>query len=134
MGPKLVMRREERAVLEELRELEPIFHRPQYLDPRALERLVAEDFWEIGASGRRYSRAYVLKTLSARAAAKGVMDDWDTSDFHCRAIAPEVRAICARHGVPYRTDSWGKTLAKALRHLNKLWIAGGTRALVREAA
>ena len=89
MEPKLVTRREERAVLEELRELEPIFHRPQYLDPRALERLVAEDFWEIGASGRRYSRAFVLKTLSARAA-KGMTDDWETSDFHCRALAPDV--------------------------------------------
>jgi hypothetical protein len=89
MEPKLVTRREERAVLEELRELEPIFHRPQYLDPRALEQLVAEDFWEIGASGRRYSRQYVLKTLSARAA-KGMTDDWETSDFHCRALAPDV--------------------------------------------
>jgi hypothetical protein len=89
MEPKLVTRREERAVLEELRELEPIFHRPQYLDPRALEQLVAEDFWEIGASGRRYSRPYVLKTLSARAA-KGMTDDWQTSDFHCRALAPDV--------------------------------------------
>jgi hypothetical protein len=89
MEPKLVTRREERAVLEELRELEPIFHRPQYLDPRALEQLVAEDFWEIGASGRRYSRQYVLKTLSARAA-KGMTDDWQTSDFHCRALAPDV--------------------------------------------
>lgn len=89
MEPKLVTRREDRAVLEELRELEPIFHRPQYLDSRVLEQLVAEDFWEIGASGRRYSRQYVLKTLSARAA-KGMTDDWETSDFHCRALAPDV--------------------------------------------
>jgi hypothetical protein len=89
MEPKLVTRREDLAVLGELRELEPIFHRPQYLDPRALEQLVAADFWEIGASGRRYSRAYVLKTLSARAA-KGMTDDWETSDFHCRALAADL--------------------------------------------
>jgi hypothetical protein len=90
MEPKLVTRREERAILEELRELEPIFHRPQYLNSRAqLEELVDADFWEIGASGRRYSREYVLRTLTARAA-KGVEDHWETSEFHCRALGAEV--------------------------------------------
>ena len=32
-----------------------------------------------------------------------------------REIAPEVRAICERWGVEYKTDSWGRTLGKALR-------------------
>ena len=90
MEPKLVTRREDRAVLEELREREPIFHRPLYLGSRAaLEELVAEDFWEIGASGRRYSRQYVLKTLAARAT-DPLEDPWETSDFYCRALAPDV--------------------------------------------
>jgi hypothetical protein len=90
MEPKLVTRREDRAVLEELREREPIFHRPLYRGSRAaLEALVAEDFWEIGASGRRYSRAYVLKTLAARAT-DPLEDRWETGDFHCRALAPDV--------------------------------------------
>jgi linoleoyl-CoA desaturase len=35
-------------------------------------------------------------------------------------IAPEVRAICERHGVAYRTDSWGRTLRKALAHIARL--------------
>jgi linoleoyl-CoA desaturase len=38
-----------------------------------------------------------------------------------REIAPEVRAVCERHGVAYRTDTWGRTLAKALRHVTQLW-------------
>jgi hypothetical protein len=77
-------------VLAELRALEPIFHRPQYFaSRRALAQLVSREFWEIGASGRRYSRAYVLKTLAQRAAARAE-DPWQTSDFHCRALAPEV--------------------------------------------
>jgi len=37
-----------------------------------------------------------------------------------REIAPEVRAICERHGVAYRTGSWGTTLRKALTHVARL--------------
>jgi NADPH-dependent stearoyl-CoA 9-desaturase len=37
-----------------------------------------------------------------------------------REIAPEVRAICARHGVKYRTDTWPRTLGKALAHVARL--------------
>jgi NADPH-dependent stearoyl-CoA 9-desaturase len=52
-----------------------------------------------------------------------------------RAIAPEVEAICKRHGVPYRKDGWGKTLRRSLRHVADLWASGATpRDLVREAA
>jgi hypothetical protein len=50
---------------------------------------VSAEFWEIGASGRRYSRAYVLKTLAQRAAAR-TEDSWETRDFHCRELAPGV--------------------------------------------
>jgi linoleoyl-CoA desaturase len=35
-----------------------------------------------------------------------------------RRIAPEVRAVCERHGVAYRTDRWGRVLWRALG-----WIA-----------
>jgi fatty acid desaturase len=31
-----------------------------------------------------------------------------------REIAPEVRAICERHGVAYKTDTWRRRLQKAL--------------------
>ena len=37
-----------------------------------------------------------------------------------REIAPEVRDICERHGVTYKTDSWGATLRKALRQVWRL--------------
>lgn len=37
-----------------------------------------------------------------------------------RQIAPEVRAICERHGVTYKTDTWGKTLRKALAQISRL--------------
>ncbi len=37
-----------------------------------------------------------------------------------REIAPEVRAICERHGVAYRSATWGATLRGALGHIARL--------------
>ena len=37
-----------------------------------------------------------------------------------RSIAPEVRAICEAHGVPYRSASWGHILGQAFRHIWRL--------------
>jgi linoleoyl-CoA desaturase len=51
-----------------------------------------------------------------------------------REIAPEVRAICEKYGVRYRTDTWGATLRKALSHISDLSHDGGVRALVRSMA
>ena len=78
------------AVLEELRAREPIFHRPEFGTTRAdFERMTVEDYWEIGASGRRYSRAFVLDELERRHATPHT-DLWETSDFDCRKLADDV--------------------------------------------
>ncbi|MFZ5443222.1 MAG: fatty acid desaturase family protein [Myxococcota bacterium] len=37
-----------------------------------------------------------------------------------REIAPEVRAACEAHGVRYRSESWGHTLANVVRRLARL--------------
>ncbi len=37
-----------------------------------------------------------------------------------REIAPEVRAICERHGVRYKTDTWSGALRKAFAHIAQL--------------
>ena len=50
-----------------------------------------------------------------------------------REIAPEVRAICERHGIAYKTDTWGRTLKKALAHVGRLGRQGGSVQGVREA-
>jgi len=77
-------------VLAELSRREPIFHRPELGTTRAdFEKMTMEDFWEVGASGRRYSRAYVLDELEKRHAAPQ-SDIWETMDFHCRRLAPDV--------------------------------------------
>jgi linoleoyl-CoA desaturase len=51
-----------------------------------------------------------------------------------REIAPEVRAICEKYGVRYKTDTWGRTLGKALRHIGDLASEGGVREVVRSMA
>jgi hypothetical protein len=91
MEPKLVMREKDRTVLEELQRREPIFHRAEFARTRAdLEAMTAKDFWEVGASGRRYSREYVLRTLAARQENPVDDDDWKALDFHCRELARDV--------------------------------------------
>jgi linoleoyl-CoA desaturase len=51
-----------------------------------------------------------------------------------REIAPEVRALCEKYGVQYKTDTWGRTLRKALRHIGDLASEGGVREVVRSMA
>ena len=75
------------AVLEELKKLEPIFHHPEYGTKREdFEKMTEETFWEVGASGRIYSRDYVLDVLEERL--KNPQEDkWKTKDFHCLEIS-----------------------------------------------
>jgi hypothetical protein len=77
-------------VLAELSSREPIFHRPELGTSRAdFERMTADDFWETGASGRRYSRKAVLDVLEQRYSVPHA-DAWETRDFHCRKLAEDV--------------------------------------------
>ena len=76
-------------VLAELVSREAILHRPESGSTRAdLERMMVEDFWETGASGRRYSREFVLDELERRTA-NPPADEWHYSDFHCRRLGPD---------------------------------------------
>jgi hypothetical protein len=87
MEPDPITDPRHRAALKELMKLEPLFHRlPPGITPRDFERMLAPEFWEIGASGRRYSRDYVLEVLAERLE-NPVDDVWKTRDFHCLEIA-----------------------------------------------
>jgi hypothetical protein len=78
------------SILDELKAREPIFHRTELGTTRAdFDRMTVADFWETGASGRRYSRDYVLAELEKRYAGEYV-DIWETSDFHCRRLSEDV--------------------------------------------
>jgi hypothetical protein len=98
--PEFITPPELAGVLSELIDREPIFHRPEHGTARAdFERMTAPGFWETGASGERYSRAFVLEVLEKRwsrpdgDAHRGEMphdDVWDAGEFCCRELAPEV--------------------------------------------
>jgi hypothetical protein len=66
--------------------LEPVFHTPEaYSTLDAIDNMMAPNFWEIGASGRRYSREYVSKVLSERLQYPKI-EKWISSGFHCQEI------------------------------------------------
>jgi 2-methylisocitrate lyase-like PEP mutase family enzyme len=84
------------GVLEELRAREPIFHRPELGTTRAdFEAQTAADFWEVGASGRCYSREFVLATLTDRWSHPHD-DPWTAGEFHCRELAEGTYALTYR--------------------------------------
>lgn len=89
MEPKLVTDPKLVPVLQELIKREPIFHRLEIGNTRAdLENATDKDFWEVGASGRRYSREFVIDTVEKRGEDPGV-EHLEPSDFHCLEIAPD---------------------------------------------
>jgi hypothetical protein len=82
-------------VLNELIQYEPIFHHPEFGTTRQdFENMTDTAFWEVGASGRRYSREYVMTEMLKRYADpqyRGIHsppeNTWLTKDFYCREIA-----------------------------------------------
>ena len=82
--------RELLEVQQQLVDREPIFHRPEFGRTRAdFEAMMAEDFWEIGASGKRYDREAVLRVLDERAKQAEADDSWRTEDFYCQQISSD---------------------------------------------
>jgi len=76
------------AVFEELRAREPIFHHPEFGTTRTdFDRMMAPDFWEVGASGRRYSRESILQELERRHSGQYVEGKLVATDFHCQKLA-----------------------------------------------
>jgi hypothetical protein len=47
--------------------------------------MTAPTFWEVGASGRRYSRAFVLDLLEERYQ-NASETTWEVEDFHCQEL------------------------------------------------
>jgi hypothetical protein len=77
------------SVLHELSLREPIFHRPEFASNRTeFDRMMADDYWEFGASGQRYTRNFILRALETQpedAAEAG----WEAFGFHCRRLASQ---------------------------------------------
>lgn len=74
-----------------LLEREPIFHNdPPGADRAYLEELIAEDYFEIGGSGRVYSRERVIETVVDRYDREEPPVEYEVDEFAVRQIAPSM--------------------------------------------
>lgn len=78
------------SVFEELRRREPIFHTPEFGVTRAdFENATAPEYWEVGASGRRYSREFILWGLDRYPPADAASVGWRSYDHGLRRLGPD---------------------------------------------
>lgn len=78
-------------IVSALKEREPIFHNdPPNADRSYLEALIAEDYVEVGGSGRIYSRERVIDTVVDRYDREEPAVEYNVDDFAVRQIAPQI--------------------------------------------
>jgi hypothetical protein len=86
MEPELNIDKNIIGIAEELKKREPLFHHLEYGTKREdFERMTEETFWEVGASGNRYTRKFVLDTLEERFK-NPPKEEFEIKDFHCLEI------------------------------------------------
>lgn len=113
MQPNLVTDNNCLAVLEVLKKLEPIFHHPKSgMTRKDFESMTVDSFFEIGASGRIYSKDFVLDVLEERL--KNPQEDkWERKDFHCLEIAKNnyllSYTLIQRERITRRTTIWRRS-------------------------
>lgn len=97
------------AILLELRRLEPIFHNANFgTTTEDYERTLAPGFWEVGASGRRYSREFILKTyFKDFQPITEQTKRWTTTEFGIRQLAPDLYLLT------YTLDQSGRQSRRA---------------------
>ena len=89
MEPSLITSKNLQPILEELKQREPIFHHAKVgTNDEEFRQLIDADFWEVGASGRRYSADHVVETLVERYASPHA-DNWRAEGFHVLEIATD---------------------------------------------
>lgn len=87
--PDFTTKSEHLDIMKELMAREPLFHREGFgLTKQDFEAMTETDFWEVGASGKRYSRELVVETLDARYR-NLIHETWHIEDFQCREIAAD---------------------------------------------
>lgn len=100
----------------ELQALEPIFHSPKWGSDRAtLEAMTDSDFWEVGASGSRYSREHVFEVLRSRTTTEDEAS-WEAREFFCQELAPAnyllTYTLHQGHRVTRRATVWRRVLGR----------------------
>lgn len=95
-------------ILQELSTREPIFHTQRF--GRTLEdfdRSTAPDFWEVGASGRRYTRAFILEMRAKEELVNADTAGWKASGFGLRRLGPDCYLLT------YTLDQAGRVTRRA---------------------
>ena len=95
-------------VLDELRSLEPIFHNEKFGTSIAdFTRMTAPDFWEVGASGKRYSREFILEEFGQHPPVNAQEAGWIASGFGLRRLGPDTFLLT------YMLDQAGRPTRRA---------------------
>ena len=77
-------------VLEELKAREPIFHTKRFGEcAEDFQKAMAPEFWEVGASGRRYSRSFILEMFSHTHPVDAQAEGWKATGFGLKQLGPE---------------------------------------------
>lgn len=89
------------SVLEQLTAFEPLFHRSRVAMSRdEFDAMVDQDFWEIGASGVRYTRDHVQSVVEGRRLRGDVNDaaelGWTVDRSAVRRIADDTYLVTYR--------------------------------------
>jgi hypothetical protein len=78
------------SIFEELRCREPIFHTAAFGTTLVdFESVMGPGYWEVGASGRRYSRDFILRTLEKSPPVDAASAGWLSSDYGLRRLGPD---------------------------------------------
>ena len=101
-------------ILHELLPLEPIFHAKEFGLSRAdFEKRMSPDYWEVGASGRRYSREFILGFLAKNPPVDAVSAAWQVSDHTLRQLGPDTYlltyTLVQGERLTRRSTIWQKT-------------------------
>lgn len=101
-------------VLEELRRREPIFHTPQFgVSLADFDTAMSPDYWEVGASGRCYSRAFILEHVAKHPPVDATVAGWQIFDQAVRRLGPDTYlftySLDQRKRRTRRATIWRKT-------------------------
>jgi hypothetical protein len=78
-------------VLEELKGREPIFHTREFGSSRQdFEKATAAGYWEASATGRRYSREFILSELEKHPPVDAAAAGWECHDHALRQLGEHV--------------------------------------------
>ncbi|MBS1806522.1 MAG: DUF4440 domain-containing protein [Acidobacteria bacterium] len=95
-------------ILKELRGREPIFHTERFGQSfEEFEDSTAPDFWEVGASGRRYSREFILNMRRREALIDADSAGWKATGFALRRLGPDYYLLT------YTLDQQGRLTRRA---------------------